>query len=57
MLISGAGSDADLSQVFSVPTYVFARYQVTQVLPWWFKRYVTMNKSVVCPALYHTEEE
>jgi hypothetical protein len=42
-------------QVFSVPTSRFARYQVKEVLPWWFKRYVLFNKSAVCPPLYRTE--
>jgi hypothetical protein len=44
-----------LQEVFSVPTSTFARYQVTQVLPWWFKRYILFNKSATCPPLYHTE--
>ena len=48
---------AKLTQVFSVPTYVFTRHHVTQVLPWWFKQYIARNKSTVWPPLYDTEEE
>jgi MFS family permease len=42
----------ELDYVFAVPTRTHARYQVTQVLPWWFKRYVLFKKGAPCPELY-----
>lgn len=29
---------------------------MTQVLPWWFKRYVLFQKGAVCPELYKLEK-
>ena len=43
----------ELDYVFAVPTRVHARYQITKALPWWFKRYVLMNKSARLDPLYH----
>ncbi|KAM0213336.1 hypothetical protein ACHAQI_004379 [Fusarium lateritium] len=43
----------ELDYVFAVPTTVHARYQLTRVLPWWFRRYVLRQKLVVEPELYH----
>lgn len=45
-----AHASAD-EQIFSVPTSVFARHQVTKVLPWWFRRYVLFRKGESCPRL------
>ncbi|KAJ5317949.1 hypothetical protein N7508_002457 [Penicillium antarcticum] len=42
----------ELDFVFGVPTRTHAKYQLTQVLPWWIKRYVSMRKDAVCPELY-----
>jgi hypothetical protein len=28
------------------------KYQTFTVLPWWFKRWVLMDKSATCPPLY-----
>lgn len=47
------GSLEELDYVFAVPTRVHARYQLTQALPWWFKRYIFRNKSAPAPDLYH----
>ena len=42
----------ELDYVFAVPTRTHAHYQLTQVLPWWFKRYVLFKKGAPCPELY-----
>lgn len=35
----------ELDGVFAVPTGVYIKYQVTEVLPWWFKRWVLWRRS------------
>ncbi|KAL6851776.1 sugar transporter domain-containing protein [Trichoderma novae-zelandiae] len=45
----------ELDYVFSVSDRRHARYQLTEVLPWWFKRYVCFQKNGPCPKLYHDE--
>jgi MFS family permease len=47
----------ELDYVFGVPTRTHAKYQLTQVLPWWFKRWVLFRKGAVCPELYKFEDE
>jgi len=47
----------ELDYVFALPTRVHMNYQVTQVLPWWFKRYVLLRKGAVCPELYRFEAD
>ena len=47
----------ELDYVFGVPTRTHAKYQMTKVLPWWFKRYVLWRKNAICPELYHIERE
>ncbi len=42
----------ELDFVFGVPTLQHARYQSTQVLPWWVRRYVFLKKGEKCPELY-----
>lgn len=42
----------ELDYVFAVPTRTHAHYQLMQVLPWWFKRYVLFKKGAPCPELY-----
>jgi hypothetical protein len=37
----------------AVPTRTHAKYQLTKALPYWFKRYVFMNKDVTLEPLYH----
>jgi sugar porter (SP) family MFS transporter len=46
----------ELDWVFAVPVRKFAHYQLTVALPWWFKRYVFMDKTATKPPLYHFEE-
>ena len=45
----------ELDQIFSVPTRVFARYQLTQALPYFFKRWVFMRKEAKLAPLFHHE--
>ena len=47
----------ELDYVFGVPTRTHAKYQLTQVLPWWIKRYIFMRKDAVCPELYRIASE
>lgn len=47
----------ELDYVFGVPTRTHAKYQLTQVLPWWIKRYVLMRKDAVCPELYQVARD
>ncbi|CAI7604254.1 unnamed protein product [Penicillium glandicola] len=47
----------ELDYVFGVPTRTHAKYQLTQVLPWWIKRYVLMRKDAVCPELYRVAQD
>ncbi|KAF7585791.1 hypothetical protein BBP40_010084 [Aspergillus hancockii] len=42
----------ELDRVFSVSTRAHAKYQLTEALPWWFKRYICRNKDAVCRDLY-----
>lgn len=42
----------ELDYVFAVPTSKFASYQSTKALPWWFKRYIMMNKKATLEPLY-----
>ncbi|CAG7961555.1 unnamed protein product [Penicillium salamii] len=42
----------ELDYVFGVPTRTHAKYQLTQVLPWWIKRFIFRRKDAVCPKLY-----
>lgn len=43
----------ELDYVFAVSTRQHARYQLTEVLPWWFNRWILMKKEGKCPELYH----
>ncbi|VDB95914.1 unnamed protein product [Peniophora sp. CBMAI 1063] len=45
----------ELDQIFSVPTRVFARYQLTQTMPYFFKRWVFMRKDAKLAPLFHHE--
>ncbi|KAL6788513.1 sugar transporter domain-containing protein [Trichoderma sp. SZMC 28012] len=47
----------ELDYVFSVSDRRHAQYQLTEVLPWWIKRYVLFQKNGPCPELYHYENE
>lgn len=46
----------ELDYIFAVPTRRFMRYQFTQALPWWFKRWVLFQKNATCPDLYQFDE-
>lgn len=47
----------ELDYIFAVPNRVFAKYQVSTVLPWWFKRYILRQGNAKCPDLYHDEND
>ncbi|KAF8528490.1 hypothetical protein BU17DRAFT_73513 [Hysterangium stoloniferum] len=42
----------ELDYIFAVPTRTHMSYQLTKVLPWWFKRYILMDKNVGLEPLY-----
>ncbi|KAI0977302.1 sugar transporter-domain-containing protein [Xylaria arbuscula] len=42
----------ELDYVFAVPTSKFINYQVTKVVPWWFKRWVLFQRSAELEPLY-----
>lgn len=39
----------------AVPTNTHAKYHLTKTLPFWFKRYVFMNRNAKLEPLYHFE--
>ncbi|EJD03080.1 uncharacterized protein FOMMEDRAFT_123257 [Fomitiporia mediterranea MF3/22] len=45
----------ELDYVFAVPTHKHASYQLTEWLPWFFKRYILRIKSARLEPLYHFE--
>lgn len=45
----------ELNDVFSVSSRRHASYQLKEVLPWWFRRYILKRKSESEPKLYHFE--
>lgn len=47
----------ELDYVFGVPTRTHAKYQLTQVLPWWIRTYIFRRKNLVCPSLYRYGSE
>jgi len=47
----------ELDYVFGVSTRRHMNYQVKEVLPWWFKRYVLQRKGLPSPQLYKFEGE
>ncbi|KAL4926250.1 sugar porter family MFS transporter [Aspergillus undulatus] len=42
----------ELDYIFAVPTRTHMKYQVCQVLPWWFKKYVFRRKDALLEPLY-----
>ena len=46
----------ELDQIFSVPLGKFAKYQVTESLPWFVKRYVFFQKGTTLRPLYKIDE-
>ncbi|GFP59747.1 hypothetical protein ACSS6W_009687 [Trichoderma asperelloides] len=47
----------ELDYVFSVSNRRHAQYQLTEVLPWWIKRYIFLQKNGPCPELYHDQNQ
>jgi hypothetical protein len=47
----------ELDQVFSVPTHVFAKYQLTKVLPYFIKRWIFFRRNTHLEPLYKVEIE
>ncbi|EON61729.1 hypothetical protein W97_00945 [Coniosporium apollinis CBS 100218] len=45
----------ELDYIFAVPTGRFMRYQTSEALPWWFKRWVMFKKDAKCKPLYTFE--
>lgn len=45
----------ELDYIFAVPTRVFMKYQLTQTVPWWFRRWVLMDKKAVLQPLYQLD--
>lgn len=45
----------ELDYVFAVPTMTFAKYQLTETLPYWFKRGILFQKNAKLRPLYHEE--
>lgn len=45
----------ELDQVFSVPTRVFARYQLQKTLPWFIKRWIFCNRRARLEPLYDAD--
>ncbi|KAI1128012.1 sugar transporter-domain-containing protein [Nemania abortiva] len=43
----------ELDYVFAVPSTLFIKYQFTKALPWWFKRWVLLQKNATLEPLYH----
>jgi len=46
----------ELDYVFAVPTRTHMAYQVKKALPYWFKRYVFMDKTATLEPLYHFDQ-
>ncbi|KAK9489647.1 hypothetical protein V1508DRAFT_444270 [Lipomyces doorenjongii] len=46
----------ELDYIFGVSTRRHMNYQLFQVFPWWFRRYVLRRGSVPCPELYTFED-
>ncbi|KAK4060332.1 MFS domain-containing protein [Trichoderma simmonsii] len=42
----------ELDYIFAVPTRVFMKYQVTKTLPWWWKRWILLQKNATLEPLY-----
>jgi len=47
----------ELDQIFSVPTGVFAKYQLTKALPYFFKRWIFLRRNARLEPLYKVEIE
>ncbi|ERT00947.1 hypothetical protein HMPREF1624_02182 [Sporothrix schenckii ATCC 58251] len=47
----------ELDYIFAVPNRIFAKYQLSTVLPWWIKRWIFWERTAKCPDLYHDEND
>lgn len=45
----------ELDWVFAVPVRRFAAYQITETIPWFFKKYVLFQRNATKPPLYDFE--
>lgn len=45
----------ELDYIFAVPTRVFMKYQVTKAIPWWFKRWILLQKDAYLEPLYQLD--
>lgn len=45
----------ELDFVFAVPTMTFAKYQLTEALPYWFKRWILFQRNATLRPLYKEE--
>lgn len=41
-----------LDEIFSVPMRTHMKFQLTEILPWWFKKWILQNRGVATPQLY-----
>ncbi|KAI1339446.1 sugar transporter-domain-containing protein [Xylariaceae sp. FL0016] len=46
----------DLDYIFAVPNRTFAKYQINEAAPWWFKRYVLFQKNAQLRPLYKNDD-
>ncbi|KAL1882326.1 hypothetical protein VTK73DRAFT_1885 [Phialemonium thermophilum] len=46
-----------LDEIFSVPMRTHMRFQVCEMLPWWWRRHVLRRKGVPQPQLYSFDED
>jgi hypothetical protein len=46
----------ELDYIFAVPSSTFMNYQLTKALPWWFRRWVLMDKNATLEPLYRFDE-
>jgi hypothetical protein len=47
----------ELDQVFGVPVRIFAKYQLTQTLPYFIKRWIFFQRNATLKPLYTIELE
>lgn len=47
----------ELDSVFAISTRMHARYQCTEVIPWWFRRWIMRQKNLECLTLHEFEEQ
>jgi Sugar (and other) transporter len=46
----------ELDYIFAVPSSTFMNYRLTKALPWWFRRWVLMDKNATLEPLYRFDE-